>query len=351
MKPVRVLSIVLLFAMVLAACSPAQTPAPTQPPAAAPTTAAQPQPTTPPVQPTEPAAAPTAAAPAAPTEAPTAAAPAATAAPMVFPTAVSALPTFTTDLKGKLQFCTDFPYPPQEMYDDNGNPQGVDVEIGNEIAKRLNLTPVYVNTVFDSVIAAVTSGKCDAIISAMNITSDRMKQVSMIPYFQAGQSFVTLKGNPNNITGPMDLCGKNAAAESGTTEADYLQGVGTYKDAGLSQACTAAGKPAINVVVTQKDTDALQQLQAGKVVVYSTDSPVAAYYTVQHPDQFQLVGTILQPALEGINLPCGVEDCTSAPYTPLAQAVQYALKQMMTDGTYGKILTKWNLSDSAVKPQ
>jgi len=203
--------------------------------------------------------------------------------------------------------------------------------------------------VFDTIIAAVTSGKCDIIISAQNITTDRQKQVSMIPYFQAGQSMVAAKGNPQNITGVMDLCGKSAAAESGTTEADYLQGTGDYKTTGgLTQECTKAGKPAPTVVVTQKDSDALQQLQAGKVAVYFADSPVAAYYTVQHPDQFQLVGAVIQPATEGISVPCGQADCTNAPLTPLGQTVETALKSMMADGTYGKILAKWNLADGAV---
>ena len=201
--------------------------------------------------------------------------------------------------------CTDFPYPPQEFFDANGNPQGLDVDLGNEIANRLGLKVQYVNSVFDTIIAAVTSGKCDIIMSAQNITTDRSKQISQIPYFEAGQSMVAAKGNPQNINSTSDLCGKSAAAESGTTEADYLQGTGDYVDKGLTQACTAAGKPAITVVVTQKDTDALQQLQSGKVAVYFADSPVAAYYTVQHPDQFQVVGQVLEPIAEGIGVPCG----------------------------------------------
>ncbi len=110
------------------------------------------------------------------------------------------------------------------------------------------------------------------------------------------------------------------------------------------------GKQPINVTVTQKDTDALQALQAGKVVVYSTDSPVAAYYTVQHPDQFQLAGSIVEPVVEGISVPCGQADCTNAPLSPVGQAVKAALTSMMNDGTYAKILAKWNLSNSAVKP-
>lgn len=270
------------------------------------------------------------------------------------PTTSSASPTTSSALdqylaiKGHLLICSDIPYPPQEFYDANGNPQGLDVDIGNEIGKRLGLQVQWVNSVFDTIIAAVTSGKCDIIISAQNITPDRNKQVSMIPYFQAGQSFVALKGNPDNINGPMDLCGKSAAAESGTTEADYLQGTGQYQDKGLTQQCTTAGKQPINVVVTQKDSDALQQLQSGKVVIYSADSPVAAYYTVQHPDQFQVVGQIIQPIPEGISVPCGQTDCTNAPLTPIGQAVHDTLKAMMADGTYLKILQKWNLADGAV---
>ncbi len=274
-----------------------------------------------------------------------------TAAPTMAPepTPVAQVPDGATAEKGKLLICSDIPYPPQEFFDDQGNPTGSDIDIGNEIGKRLGLQVVWVNSVFDTIIAAVTSGKCDIIISAQNITADRQKQVSMIPYFQAGQSMVAAKGNPDNITGPMDLCGKSAAAESGTTEADYLQGTGDYKSTGgLTQECTKAGKPAPTVVLTQKDSDALQQLQAGKVSVYFADSPVAAYYTVQHPDQFQLVGAIIQPAVEGISVPCGQTDCTSAPLTPLGQAVQTALKSMMSDGTYKTILGKWNLTDSAV---
>jgi polar amino acid transport system substrate-binding protein len=264
------------------------------------------------------------------------------------PTPVAQIPPASLAQKAHLLICSDFPYPPQEFFDENGNPQGLDVEIGAEIASRLGLQVQFVNSVFDTIIAAVTSGKCDIIISTQDVTADRQKQVSMIPYFQAGQAFVAVKGNPNNINSAMDLCGKAVAAESGTTEADYLNGTGDYKGNGLTQQCEKAGQKAPNVVVTQKDSDALQQLQANKVVAYSTDSPVAAYYTVQHPDLFQTVGQVIQPIQKGISVPCGVADCTQAPLTPVGQAVEAALKSMMADGTYLKILTKWNLASGAV---
>jgi polar amino acid transport system substrate-binding protein len=264
-------------------------------------------------------------------------------------TPVATIPAASLAQANHLLVCTDFPYPPQEFFDANGDPQGLDVEIGTEIANRLGLKVQFVNSVFDTIIAAVTSGKCDIILSAQNITADRSKQISQIPYFEAGQSMVAAKGNPQKINTTMDLCGKSAAAESGTTEADYLAGTGDYAGKGLTQACTAGGKQAINVVVTQKDTDALQQLQSGKVAVYFADSPVAAYYTVQHPDQFQIVGQVLEPIAEGIGVPCGAADCTNAPLSPVGQAVKAALDSMKADGTYLKILTKFNLASSAVK--
>ena len=270
--------------------------------------------------------------------------------PTAVPTAAVQLPDGAVAQAGKLLICTDFPYPPQEFFDQSGNPQGLDVDIGTAIAGRLGLQVEFVNSVFDTIIPAVVGGKCDIVISAQNVTADRQKQVSMIPYFQAGQSMVAAKGNPQNINTTDDLCGKSVAAESGTTEADYIQGTGDYKDTGgLTQACTKGGKQAIDLVVTQKDTDALQQLQAGKVAVYFADSPVAGYYVAQHSDQFQLVGQVLEPAVEGISVPCGgAADCTSAPLSPLGTAVKAALQSMMADGAYGKILDKWGLGSGAV---
>lgn len=266
------------------------------------------------------------------------------------PTPVVTIPTANLSQANHLLICTDFPYPPQEFYDANGNPQGLDVEIGLEIGRRVGLQVQFVNSVFDTIIAAVISGKCDIVISAQNITTDRQKQVSMIPYFEAGQSFVALKGNPDNITTATDLCGKSVAAESGTTEAAWLQATGDYEGKGLPAECTAAGKQPPIVVATQKDSDALQQLQANKVVAYDTDSPVAAYYTVQHPDLFQVVGQVVEPISEGISVPCGQADCTSAPLSTVGQAIKTALDSMMKDGTYLQILTKWNLASSAVTP-
>jgi polar amino acid transport system substrate-binding protein len=273
------------------------------------------------------------------------------AAPVTVGAPVAQVPAGDLVRANYLTVCSDIPYPPQEFYDENGDPQGVDIDIANEIGNRLGLKVQFVNTVFDTIIAAVTSGKCDIIVSAMNITKDRNKQISMIPYFKAGQSLVVAKGNPEKISSVMDLCGKSVAAESGTTEVDFIQGSGDYEGNGLMQKCAAEGKGEVNLVITQKDSDSLQQLQTGKVAAYSTDSPVAAYYTVQHPDQFEIAGEVFETVNEGIGLPCQADDCTDAPLTAVGEAVKTALISMFEDGTFQSILDEWNLSSSGVSPQ
>jgi polar amino acid transport system substrate-binding protein len=303
-----------VLAITVSACSGSATTAPTQPPAS--------------VTPSVVASV----APSAATS-PAASAPAPSAA-------VIALPSGATAFDGKLVICSDIPYPPQEFFDANATPIGSDIEIGQEIAKRLGLAAEIQNSEFSTIIEAVTSGKCDIIISAQNITTARVQQVDMIPYFQAGQSFVVAAGNPAGIKVQNDLCGKKIAAETGTTEIDYLQGDNDYKGQGLSASCTKAGLGAINVKSFGKDSDALLALQSGQVDAYFADSPVAGYYTVQHPDQFAQSGLTLGVALEAISVPKS--------NTGLRDAVQQALVAMINDGAYLAILTKYGDESGAI---
>lgn len=322
MKKYRLFILIILVALLASACAPSATPTSAPIATTLPPTATKVPPTATPAPPT------------------------ATAAP----TSVALIPPDKLSQKGRLMICSDIPYPPQEFFDDQGNPQGVDIDLGAEIANRLGLKVQFVNSVFDTIIAAVNGGKCDIIMSAMNITDTRKKQVSMIPYFQAGQALMVVKGNPKNINGPIDLCGQPVAVESGTTNADWLQSAGDYKDkGGMVIECQKAGKNPPIVTVSQKDSDSFQQLQSGKVVAYATDSPVAGYYSAQHGDQFQVAGQVIDPIAEGIVVPCGKEDCTSAPLSEVGVAVETALKSMIADGAYLKILTKWGLANSAIK--
>jgi len=257
------------------------------------------------------------------------------------PTPVATVPADELSFAGKLVTCIDIPYPPQEFFDADGNPTGSDVDIANEIAKRLGLTSLIENSIFDTIIEAVNAGKCDIIVSAQNINPERLAVVDMIPYFQAGQAFVVAKGNPKGIKTDLDLCGKKVGAEQGTTEVDYVNGTSDYAGAGLNQKCVAAGKAAVIMTEYTKDSDALLALAAGQEDAYFADSPVAGYYTVQQPDQFELSGVTVEVVQEGISVPQAKKG--------LSAAVVAALKAMMADGTYASILDKYGLKSYGVE--
>ena len=193
---------------------------------------------------------------------------------------------------GKLLICSDIPYPPQEFFDDQGNPIGSDIEIGQEIARRLGLQPEIVRTRSSTRSSpALTGGKCDIIISAQNITADRKKQVDMIPYFQAGQSFVVAEGQPAEHQDPARTC---AARRSPPRPAPPRSTTSTARVTTRARACrrqcTKAGKAKISVKTFDKDSDALLALQGGQVDAYFADSPVAGVLHRPAPRPVRAVG-------------------------------------------------------------
>lgn len=283
----------------------------------------------------------------APTAAP--AAPAATAAPVQAPTTAPLFPPESLVQKGTLTVCSNLPYPPMEYLDEKNEWKGMDVDLGTELAKRLGLSAKFENMVFDTIISSLLSGKCDVIMSSMSVTSSRSKQVNFIPYYVAGISFMVQKGNPENVNTTLDLCGKKVAAQSGTYEVDFLQGTADYVGAGVSDECVKAGKKKVTVVVTQQDSDALQQLLSKKVTAYSADSPVVLYYLKDHSDQFQTAGAIYDSGPYGIAVPCGAADCSNAPFTAFGKALNDAFQAMLKDGSYDALLTKWNLTAGTIK--
>jgi polar amino acid transport system substrate-binding protein len=232
---------------------------------------------------------------------------------------------------GKIVFCSDISYPPEEYYDGT-TPKGSDIDTGNEIAKRLGVSAEFVNTGFDGIIPALVGKKCDAIISGMNDTEERAKQVDFVDYMSVGQSFMVQKGNPSGINTLDDVAGKTVSVEVGTSNADFL----TAK----SDEFTKAGKKAITIQVFPKDTDAANALRTGKVDAYFGDAPVVAYYVKTASDSFAFGGDAINPIPVGIAIRKGDE---------LKAAVSAAIDAMYADGTMKTILGNWEMSTSLMQ--
>jgi polar amino acid transport system substrate-binding protein len=271
----------------------------------------------------------------------TAASVAASVAPTVAPsaagsTAPSAAAIVVPDAiktAGKLVWCVDVSYPPEESYKADGTTaQGSDIDIANEIGKRFGVTTEIDNTGFDGIIPALLAKKCDLIISGMNDTPDRAKQVAFVDYLKVGQGLLVPAGNPKGITDLANLSGDAVAVQLGTTNKDALDAANT--------ALTAAGKPKIDIQTFQKDTDAFQQLSLGRVDAYSGDSPVCAYYASTSNGKFVVGGSPIQPIPIGIAMRLADTD--------LQTAVKAAIDGMYADGTITTILTTWGMTDSVV---
>ena len=235
---------------------------------------------------------------------------------------------------GKLVFCSDITYPPEESYKQGTTtPEGSDIDIGNYIADKMGVKARFDNTGFDGIIAALLAKKCDAVISGMNDTPERRKQVAFVDYLKVGQSFMVKKGNPENITGIDSLAGKSASVETGTTNKDFLDA--------QSKRLTSQGKKAIKVVTFPKDTDAANALRTGRVDAYFGDAPVVAYYIEKTPDAFSLGGTPVNPISIGIAI--------NKSNTELQSAVTKAIDMIYADGTMDTILTRWKLAGAVAK--
>ena len=230
---------------------------------------------------------------------------------------------------------SDIAYAPVEFYKEGTQEvQGIDYDLGQALGQKLGVKATFANTTFDGIIPALKANRFDIIMSAMSDTPERQKEIDFIDYFKAGTSILVKKGNPQGIKSLDDLCGKTIALQKGTTQEE----VATDQQA----KCASAGKPKINVLTYDKDTDAQLQLRSGRSVADMNDFPVAAYaaQTVGGGNEFEVVGEQIGAGPYGI----GVRKDDNQ----LRDALQEALKAVIADGTYTQILQKWNVSQGAL---
>ena len=232
--------------------------------------------------------------------------------------------------KGTLTVAADASYAPNEFKDSNGNVVGMDADLANALASVMGLKAKVVNAGFDSIIPGLSAGRYDLGMSSFTDTKEREKTVDFVTYFSAGTSFFTPTNGPD-IQTLADLCGHKVSVESGTTQEVDAKA--------QSKKCTQAGKSAVTVEVFGDQNEANLALSSGRAEVGMADSPVAAYQVKKSGGQFKLSGQPYGTAPYGIAIPKG---------NGMAQAVLAALKDLMQNGTYTQILTKWGIQAGAI---
>jgi polar amino acid transport system substrate-binding protein len=214
---------------------------------------------------------------------------------------------------GTIRYCSDISSPPLEFYSDGQQATGSDVDLGNALAAELGLKPVWVNTAFAGIIPALQAGHCDAILSQLFDKPARRAVVNFTDYMNSSEAVLVRQGNPKHVTGVGGLCGLNVAAETGTTVTDYLA----------------------------QQSDALNQLTLGHVDAYGTTVETAGYDMTKAQGMFQVAGAPFG------QIPTGI--ATTKQDTGLGKAIAAAFAAVQKNGTYAKIMTKWNLKLDMLK--
>lgn len=125
--------------------------------------------------------------------------------------------------KNTLVMATNAEFPPYE-YRDGDKIVGIDAEIAQAIAEDMGLELVIEDMAFDSIIAAVQSGKVDIGVAGMTISEDRLANVNFSdPYTTAAQVVIVNEGSA--IASPADLNGKTVGVQLGTTGDMYAEDI------------------------------------------------------------------------------------------------------------------------------
>ncbi|HEV3097489.1 MAG TPA: transporter substrate-binding domain-containing protein [Candidatus Dormibacteraeota bacterium] len=256
----------------------------------------------------------------------------ATASPFAIssPTPPAITPPTTLVRPGTLTFLSDTTYPPQESIDPSSQKAvGFDIDIAQAIAAKMGLSATIQSTNSPQIVGALLAKKGDAIISALQITPDLERQVALVAYFQAGQSILVRKGT-TGISGITDLCGKKVAVQVQSPEENTIDEAngGVCKDSTIKKQ------------VYPTDLQAVLILKQRGVEAALDDSPVAAYFVKQTPDQLELAGPPIKANPEGI--------AVDPKNGELLRAVQQAMMAIYKDGSYRQILTQWNLLDGEI---
>jgi polar amino acid transport system substrate-binding protein len=234
--------------------------------------------------------------------------------------------------KGTLVIGTDASYAPSEFLAGDGKTvQGFDVDLFDAVAKKLGLKTEWQPAKFDAIITGVQGKKYDMGVSSFTVNAERMQQVNMVSYFNAGTQWAAAPGNPKGVD-PQKPCGLTVAVQKGTVQQE--------EDLPPKEkACKAEGKP-IKVLVYEGQDQATAAVGSGKADAMLADSPVVAYAVKQSGGKIEAAGDIYDAAPYGYVVP---QD-----QTDLANAIVAALKSLDADGGYKKVLDSWGVSDGAI---
>ncbi len=225
---------------------------------------------------------------------------------------------------GKLQLSINPTNPPQQFVDKDGQLQGLNVELAQELGKRLCLQVDLIRMDFPAMIPAINAGRIDGIDTGMFWTEERSKLMYMVPYATQAISAVVAPDSGMKIAAEQDLIGKSSAVEVSSYQMNWLKK--------LSDASVAKGGGAVEMRTFPTATNVVSALLAKQV-----DSALLVDSVAR-----DLVGRgRVKEVLTGLGM---ARTALAFRNKTAADAVVTALHAMRTDGTYQSLFDKFGLT-------
>lgn len=234
---------------------------------------------------------------------------------------------------GNLTDLVNSPYPPMEYQATTGGPiVGFDISIAGAVATALGLKLVVTNTTnFSELTPSVATGRTDIVASGTADFISREGSVHFVDYFESGVQFAGLKSMSASITTNAGLCGKTVVVQSGTSiGASVTQ---------LSKSICHSGKQ-ISVLLASGLPDQILQVKLGRAVALVQGPESNGYLGSTQPGKWHIIGKTFNAYFYGIQF--------SKKDPKLGIALRDALQSIINNGTYAKILAKWNLTGDGV---
>ena len=231
--------------------------------------------------------------------------------------------TADTAEKAVLTMATNAEFPPYEFKDDGVTVIGIDAEIAQAIAEKLNMTLEIKDVDFSTIIEGVKSGKYDLGMAGMTVNEERLQSVNFsTPYAKGVQVVIVPENSP--ITSIDDILAENATYVVGTQEATtgYLY---MSEDVGEER-----------VTSFKSGNLAVANLVSGKVDCVVIDSEPAKAYVAENQ------------GLKILDTEYVTEDyaiCVAKENTELLDKINKALAELTADGTVQKIIDKYIKAD------
>lgn len=224
---------------------------------------------------------------------------------------------------GSVQLSINPTNPPQQFVDSDGTLKGLNVELADEIAKRICTPITLVRMDFPGMIPAVKAGRLDGMNTGMFWNEERSKILFMVPYGVQGMSLVVPLTGTSNLKDAADLAGTSVGVENNSYQQKWLNE--------YSAALAAKGAKPISIRSFNTATDVAGALLAGQV------------------DSALLIDSVARALVEKGRVREAVtglgENRMSMAFRnkAVADAVVAALNSMQQDGAYQALFHKFGL--------